>query len=304
VEVSRRGLILFGAMCLIWGIPYLLIRVAVRDLSPATLVFARTGLAALLLCPVAAWRGELRPLLPAWRPLLVYTIAELGIPWLLLARAEQRLSSSLTGLLIAAVPLVGAAITTLRRSDDRLDGRRWLGLLVGIAGVAALVGLDLGSVSAVPLLEICAVVIGYAVGPIVLARRLSDQPALGVVAVSLALTAIAYAPVAAVQLPAGWPNAKVTLSVATLAVVCTALAFLLFFALIAEVGPVRATVITYVNPAVAAVLGVTILNERFTVGMGVGFALVLAGSVLATGRAARKPAAEPAPVCVPVDATG
>jgi drug/metabolite transporter (DMT)-like permease len=282
-------------MCVIWGIPYLLIRVAVRELTPATLVCARTALAALLLVPVAAVRGELKPLLRSWLPLLVYTVAELGVPWLLLARAEQKLTSSLTGLLIAAVPLVGAAITTLRGSHDRLDGRRWAGLVVGLVGVAALVGLDFGSVGAVPLLEVFVVVVGYAVGPIVLSRRLSDQPALGVVAGGLARQAGAEAPRPAVQRPGEWPHAKVVLSVLALAVVCTALAFLLFFALIAEVGPVRATVITYVNPAVAAILGVAILGERFTVGMGVGFALVLAGSVLATGRA-RPQRSAPVPV--------
>ena len=296
--MSRRGLFLFAAMCVIWGIPYLLIRVAVRELSPATLVFARTGLAAILLVPVAAARGELKPLLRAWAPLLAFTVAELAVPWLLLARAETKLTSSLTGLLIAAVPLVGAAITSLTGSHDRLDRRRWTGLLVGLAGVVALVGLDFGNVGAVALLEVCVVAVGYALGPLILSRRLADQPALGVVAASLLLTALVYAPIAAFQLPSAWPAFKVTASVATLAVVCTALAFLLFFGLIAEVGPVRATVITYVNPAVAAILGVAILGERFTVGMGVGFALVLAGSVLATGWAgARK---EPAPV--PVEA--
>jgi drug/metabolite transporter (DMT)-like permease len=292
--MSRRGLVLFATMCVIWGIPYLLIRVAVRELTPATLVFARTGLAAVLLLPVAAARGELRPLLRAWPALLAYTVAELAVPWFLLARAETKLTSSLTGLLVAAVPLVGAAITSLSGSHDRLDGRRWLGLLVGLAGVVALVGLDFGNVGAVALLEVCAVAVGYALGPLILSRRLVGQPALGVVAASLALTALVYAPVAAFQLPAAWPALKVTASVATLAAVCTAVAFLFFFALIGEVGPVRATVITYVNPAVAAVLGVAVLDERFTVGMGVGFALVLAGSVLATGRVA--PRAEPAPV--------
>jgi drug/metabolite transporter (DMT)-like permease len=295
--MSRRGLVLFATMCVIWGIPYLLIRVAVRELTPATLVFARTGLAAALLLPIAAARGELKPLLRVWPALVAYTVAELAIPWFLLARAETKLTSSLTGLLIAAVPLVGAAITSLSRSHDRLDGRRWLGLLVGLAGVAALVGLDFGNVGAVALLEVSVVAVGYALGPLILSRRLSDEPALGVVAVSLVLTAIVYAPVAAFELPPAWPAFKVTASVVTLAVVCTALAFLLFFALIAEVGPVRATVITYVNPAVAAVLGVAVLDERFTVGMGVGFALVLAGSVLATGRVTAR---EPTPV--PVEA--
>jgi drug/metabolite transporter (DMT)-like permease len=282
--LSRRGALLFAAMCVIWGIPYLMIRVAVRELAPVTLVFLRTGLAALLLVPLAARRRELRPLLARWRPLLAYTAIEVALPWFLLSRAETKLTSSLTGLLIAAVPLVGALIVSLSGERERLGGRRWLGLLVGLGGVAAIVGLDLGHVDAVALVEIALVAVCYAVGPIILSRRLNGVPALGVVAASLALTAVAYTPLAALRWPSEMPSAHVVESVAGLAVVCSAAAFLLFFALIAEVGPVRATVITYVNPAVAAVVGVLLLSEHLTAGMLLGFALVLAGCVLATGR--------------------
>jgi len=278
--------VLFAAMCVIWGIPYLMIRVAVRELAPVTLVFFRTAIAALLLAPIAAYRAELRPLVPRWRPLLAYTAIEVAIPWVLLARAETKLSSSLTGLLVAAVPLVGALIVTLTGERERLGGRRWLGLLVGIAGVAALVGLDVGSVDVVALVEVGLVAVCYAIGPIILSRTMSDLPPYGVVAASLLLTALAYLPFALARWPSAMPSAHVVESVIGLAVICTALAFIVFFALIAEVGPVRATVITYVNPAVAAILGVTLLNETVTTGMILGFALVLAGSVLATGRGA------------------
>jgi drug/metabolite transporter (DMT)-like permease len=283
--LSRRGALLFAAMCVIWGIPYLMIRVAVRELAPVTLVFLRTGLAALLLVPLAARRRELRPLGARWRPLFAYTAIEVALPWFLLSHAETKLTSSLTGLLIAAVPLVGALIVSLSGERERLGGRRWLGLLVGLGGVAAIVGLDLGHLNAVALVEIALVAVCYAVGPIILARSLSTAPPLGVVAASLALSAIAYAPLAAARWPASMPSAHVVESVVGLAVVCSAAAFLIFFALIAEVGPVRATVITYVNPAVAAVVGVLLLDEHLTAGMLLGFALVLAGSVLATGRA-------------------
>jgi drug/metabolite transporter (DMT)-like permease len=282
--VTRRGALLFAAMCVIWGIPYLMIRVAVRELAPVTLVFLRTGLAALLLTPFAAFRGELRPLVRRWRPLVAYTAIEVAVPWVLLARAETRLSSSLTGLLIAAVPLVGAVVVTVTGDRERQGRRRWLGLLVGLGGVAALVGLDVGQVDAVALVEIACVAVCYAVGPIVLSRYLAGAPALGVVAASLLVTALAYAPLAAIRWPGAMPSEHVVESVLGLALVCTALAFLVFFALIAEVGPVRATVITYVNPAVAAVVGVALLSEHLTAGMVVGFALVLGGSVLATGR--------------------
>ena len=271
-------------MCVIWGVPYLMIRVAVRELTPATLVFGRTALAAALLVPVAVWRHELRPLLQVWWPLLLYTVIEIGIPWLLLARAETKLTSSLTGLLIAAVPLVGAVVVRLTGDRERMGARRWSGLLIGIVGVGALVGLDLGSVSALPVAEVGAVAVCYAIGPIILFRSLADVPPLGVVAGSLLLAAVAYAPFGIAQAPSSVPRASVVLSVIGLAVLCTALAFILFLALIAEVGPVRATVITYVNPAVAAILGVSILGEKITAGMGVGFILVLTGCFLATGR--------------------
>jgi drug/metabolite transporter (DMT)-like permease len=289
--MSRRGWLLFVTMGVIWGVPYLLIKVAVGGLSPASLVFTRTLLAALLLVPLAAARGQLRPVLRRWPALLAFAVAELAAPWLLLSSAEQRLSSSLTGLLTAAVPLVGAVLGWAT-GGERLGPRRVLGLLVGVAGVAALVGLDLHVNDALALVEMFGVAVGYAVGPFLLARYLSDLPGLGVIASALAVTAIGYAPVAAVQLPRHWPAGKVIGSVVVLAVLCTAVAFLVFFELIAEVGPVRATVITYLNPAVAVTLGVLLLHERFTAGIAVGFVLVLAGSVLATRRS--QPAAQAA----------
>jgi drug/metabolite transporter (DMT)-like permease len=270
-------------MCVIWGVPYLMIRVAVRELAPVTLVFGRTAIGALLLAPVALLRSDLRPLLRRWRPLLAYTAIEVAIPWVLLARAETKLSSSLTGLLIAAVPLVGAVVVTMTGEREQQGSRRWVGLLVGIVGVAAIVGLNLGAVDTLAIVEIALVAVCYAVGPIILSRSLAELPALDVVAASLVLTAVAYAPLAAARWPSSLPSGRVLLSVVGLAVLCTAIAFLVFFALIAEVGPVRATVITYINPAVAAVLGVSVLGEHVTWGMGVGFVLVLAGSVLATG---------------------
>lgn len=296
--MSRKGWLLFATMGLIWGIPYLLIKVAVGGLHPATLVFFRTALAALLLLPLAAARGQLRPLLRRWRPLLAFAAIEVAVPWLLLNTAETRLSSSLSGLLIAAVPLVGA-ILGWATGGERLGPVRLAGLLVGLVGVAALVGLDLhvGDVWAV--LEIIGVAIGYAVGPFILARYLAGQPGLGVIASGLGVTALAYLPFALTHLPARFPAVPVAGSVLILAVVCTALAFLLFFALIAEVGPVRATVITYINPAVAVTLGVLLLHERFTYGIAIGFALVLTGSVLATRRSREPVAAPPEPVPAP-----
>ncbi|MBV9292679.1 MAG: EamA family transporter [Frankiales bacterium] len=281
--MSRRGWALFATMCVVWGVPYLFIRVAVRELSPATLVFVRTSLGALVLLPFAVRRGWLRPLVDRWRPLVLYSVIEVAVPWWLLTRAEQHLSSALAGLLIAAVPLIALVLGRLLGGAEPVDRLRLLGLGVGLAGVVALVGLQVGHVDLWAVGAVLLTAVGYAAGPFVLSRGLSDVPGVSVVVGSLALSAVVWAVPAALSWPhhVGW---KVASSAVALAVVCTAIAFLVFFALIAEVGPSRATVFTYVNPAVAILLGVALLGERFTLGMAVGFPLVLVGSVLATRR--------------------
>jgi drug/metabolite transporter (DMT)-like permease len=284
--VSRRGWLLFIAMGVIWGIPYLLIKVAVGELHPTVLVLFRTLIGAVLLLPWAASRGGLRPLLPHWRAILIYTAVEVALPWFLLSDAERRLSSSLTGLLIAAVPSVGALLVWLSRSGDQFDWRRLAGLGVGFVGVAALVGLDVSFRDLGAVGEVFLVAVGYALGPMIIARRLADLPPSGVVAASLALTGLAYLPLGLTHLPAALPSIQVLIAVAILGLICTTLAFPLFFALITEVGPARATVITYVNPAVALILGVVILSEPFTFGAAAGFLLIVLGSYLATRRSA------------------
>jgi drug/metabolite transporter (DMT)-like permease len=285
--VTRKGWLLFALMSVVWGLPYLLIKVSVESVTPATLVFLRTAVGAAVLVPIAIARDEIRPLVRYWKPLALYTVVEIALPWLLLSNAETRLPSSLTGLLVAAVPLVGALIALSRGDEEKSTRTQYAGMAVGFVGVAALVGLDVGSGSAIAYLQMAVVVVCYAVGPRIIANHLDQAPRLGVIATSIAAVAIGYAPVGILQLPAHVPPARVVASIIGLGVVCTAIAFVAFFALIAEIGPVRATVITYVNPAVAVLLGVTLANEQFTAGTGVGFVLILGGSFLAT-RARRK----------------
>jgi drug/metabolite transporter (DMT)-like permease len=192
------------------------------------------------------------------------------------------------------VPLAGALISRFSgRAEGRLGWGRLAGLAVGLAGVGALVGLDLSVQDGWAVAEVLLVVIGYAVGPIIVSRALADLPSLEVVTVSLALAALIYAPVAAIQLPPRWPAAGALAAVAALGVFCTAAAFLMFFELIAEVGPIRATVVAYLNPAVAIAVGVGLGGERFTNGTALAFVLILAGSYLATRSAV--PASEPPP---------
>jgi drug/metabolite transporter (DMT)-like permease len=234
-----------------------------------------------LLVPIALTRVDVRPLLGRWGWILAYTIIEMGVPWILLSDAELRISSSLSGLLVSTVPLIGVVIGLLTHSGEHHGWRRILGLVVGLVGVGVLVGFDVSASTFGAIAEVLVVAICYATGPYIINRKLSDLPALGVIASSLLLAALAYAPAAILQLPHAWPSGQVIAAVVALGVVCTALAFLIFFALIGEIGPVRATVITYVNPAVAVTLGVLLLHERLTGGIAVGFVLILCGSVLA-----------------------
>jgi drug/metabolite transporter (DMT)-like permease len=249
--VTRRGLLLFAGLGVAWGIPYLFIKVAVGELEPGMVVLARSALAAILLVPLAVYRREVVAVVRRWKPMLAYTIVEIAVPWYFLSSAEQHLPSSTAGLLLAAVPLAGVAVAFFMGRPARLTGRNWLGIFVGMLGVAALVGLDVG-----------------------------------VVAVSLAGAALIYIPVvlATQSWPTAWPSAEVTGSIIVLAVICSALAFVLMVSLITEIGPVRATTITYVNPAVAILAGVLVLGEKVTVWTIVGFALVLSGSWLVTRR--------------------
>jgi drug/metabolite transporter (DMT)-like permease len=280
--VTRRALILFGVMSVIWGIPYLFIRVAVAEISPATLVFARTAIGAVILLPIALLRTDIRSALARWRWVVAFAVIEMGLPWVLLGSAEQHITSSLAGLLVAGVPLVATVIAVGTGGRDRVGRSGVLGLLIGLVGVAAIVGVNLESSNSTALIEVALVVIGYALGPAILARRLDGLSNVAVMALSLALCALVYAPIAALQRPTIMPSAAAFAAVAVLGVACTAAAFLLFWALINEIGPVRATVITYLNPAVAALLGVVVLNESFTTAMAAGFGLVILGSVLAT----------------------
>lgn len=286
--MTRRGLLLFAALGIAWGIPYLFIKVAVGELEPAMVVFSRSALAAILLLPFAFYRREVVVVLRRWKPMLAYTIIEIVVPWFFLSSAEQHLPSSTAGLLLAAVPLVGVAVAFFMGRPAKLSGINWVGIAVGMLGVAALVGLDVGGSDLLSVGEMAIVAIGYAVGPAILSRWMPDLPGVGVVAMSLAGAAVAYLPVvfATGAWPSAWPSASVFVAIIVLAVVCSALAFILMLALITEIGPVRATTITYVNPAVAIVAGVIFLRERITIWTVVGFVLVLAGSWLVTRKRA------------------
>jgi drug/metabolite transporter (DMT)-like permease len=283
--MTRRGWTLFAVMGVIWGVPYLLIKVAVEHVEPAVVVFARTSLAGVALLAVASHRRALRPALAHWKPVLAFAAIEMAGPWLLLTSAEQRLPSGVTGLLVSCVPIVGAIVAYALGDHSALRLVRVVGIAVGLGGVALLVAGDLGGHGGTPWAsvgEVLLVCVGYATAPFIVARRLADVPTLGVVALALAAVAIFTAPLAWFARPDAMPPATALWSLLGLAVVCTGTAFVIFFALIAEVGPARATLITFINPAVAVVLGAVVLDERITAATIGGFVLVLGGCFLAT----------------------
>ena len=283
--MSRRGLILFLSLGLIWGLPYLLIKVSVEYLSPEVIIFLRVFLAAIILLPVVIKRGYLAELKGHWKWVFIFAIIEIAFPFGALTFAEIKLSSSMTGLLIAAVPIVAAIMAWRLGIDDRITGIRVVGLGVGILGVAALVGLDVTGAELLSAALLIIAVVGYALGPIIVSQKLSEVPALAAIAMAMVINSFIYAPFAFISRPTESVPFNVWLAVAILGSVCTALAFMLFFSLVAEVGPSRTTVITYINPAVAVVLGVLILSEPITLGLVIGFPLILIGSFLATRKA-------------------
>ncbi|WP_194895690.1 DMT family transporter [Catenulispora pinisilvae] len=282
--MSKRGWLLFAAMSVIWGIPYLLIKIALEGMPAPFIVFARTAIGAAVLLPVAMRRGVVGPALKQWRYIAAFAALEIAGPWLLLGDAEQHMTSSLAGLLIAAVPFFVALIMWRLGDRSAVSGTRLAGLFIGLAGVVAIVGLNIGQVQVARMLEVIAVAVGYAIAPIIADRKLVGVPSLAIIAISLTGVALLYVPFAAFSHPTHMPRANALAAVIALGLICTASAFLLFFDLIAEAGPAKSSMITFVNPAVAVAGGVLFLGEDIKAGVIVGFPLVMVGLVLSTLR--------------------
>jgi drug/metabolite transporter (DMT)-like permease len=281
--MTTRGWALFAAISVIWGLPYLFIKIAVdHGLTPGFVAWSRVVLATLVLTPVAVRSGALRGLPVRWVALFAAT--EIAIPFPLIGFGEQRIASSLAAILIAAMPLFVAALALRFDHAERPTPTRLAGMLVGLGGVAALVGIDIAGRGS-ELLGAGAVLVatvGYAIGPLIVNRKLSGADPLGPVTAALAIAAVMLLPFGIAGMPTGGVSFDAAMSVVVLGLVCSALAFLVFFRLIAEVGPSRAAVITYINPIVALALGVAILGEAVGPGTVAGLLLILAGSWLST----------------------
>jgi drug/metabolite transporter (DMT)-like permease len=283
--MSRRAWIAFATCSVLWGIPYFLIKVAVEHDSPAFVAWSRIALGALVLLPVA-WRvGAFRGVRERWRAVLAFAVIEICIPFTLIPVGERYISSSLSAILIAAVPLTIALMTIRFNPSERVTGPRLAGLFVGLAGVVALVGIDVAGRPRELIGAGCMAVatVGYAAGPMLIRTKMAGLHPMGPVAASLGIAAVLLAPAGIVFAPSAVPQAKVIASLAVLGIACTAIALATMFFLVAEAGPNRASIITYVNPVIAVALGVTFLGEHVGAASVAGLLLILAGSWMATG---------------------
>jgi drug/metabolite transporter (DMT)-like permease len=285
--MSARAWSLFAAVSILWGIPYLLIKIAVDGgISPVTLSWGRMVLGGVVLLALAAHTGALGQLRGHWRALIAFAIVELAIPLPLIATGERHIASSLAAIVVATVPLLVALLALKVDRTQRVTGGRLAGLFVGFVGVALLVGVN-ASGSTTALLSVGAVLlaaVGYAAGPLILNRYLSDVDPRASMGTTLVLAAVILTPLALIDWPARMPTTGAISALVALALLCSALAFVLMAKLIGTIGASRAVVITYVNPVIALVLGVVFLSERPGIGSLVGLVLILAGSRASTAR--------------------
>lgn len=288
--VSWRAWAAFAALGIIWGLPYFFIKLSVQELSPIVVAFGRVSLAASILLPIAWRRGALRSLGGHMPAVCAFAMAEFVIPFLVISFGERWISSSVTGILIAMVPLSVALMQRFFGVHERLGWWRILGLALGFVGVAALLGFGTisGPLGWTGVACMLIATLGYAIGPLIIQRHLSGLDPFGPLATSLIVASLVLLVPAALTLPTHMPSALVLVSIAILGVVCTALAMLLMFYLVNHAGASRAAVITYINPAVAALLGVSLLHERLGLGGILAFVLILFGSWLATRGAATR----------------
>jgi drug/metabolite transporter (DMT)-like permease len=287
--MSKTGWVNFGIVGLLWGIPYLFLKVAVGELEPSVIVISRTLIGALLLAPLAIKRSIFWLPIKRWPFLLLYSACELIGPWYLITHAEQKINSGLTGLLIATTPIWAAILASIFGDKTVWHKSRLFGLIVGFIGVIAVVGLEsiTGNSDLISIAMVLIASMGYAYAINMVNRRIPEVPGLALNTWAMIITSIVFLPFAVVQRPTQMPSVEVVLSVIGLGVLCTALAFTMFFKVIAEIGPPRASLVTYLNTAVAVVLGIIILSEPITLGIVLGLPLVLVGSYFAS----RKPVA-------------
>ena len=283
--MSRKSWFMFLATGFLWGIPYLLIALLVDDAIPASIVVvSRTVIGAAVLIPVAARRGTLKPALKAWKYVLPYAVGEMFIPWILITNAEKNINSGLAGLLIATVPIWSTILSSMKGDKSVWHSSRLFGMLVGFIGIVLVVGVEslTGKADFLSIVMVLIPAMTYAWAVIMVNQKIPHIDGIAINGIAMAMTALFYLPIAFFQLPDQMISGKSIASLIALGLFPTALAFVIFFILIKDIGPARASLVTYLNTAFAVVLGIIFHGERPTLGTYLGLPLVLIGSYFAS----------------------
>jgi len=288
--MSRRGLLLFIANSIIWGLPFWLTKIILTELSPSLIVFLRAGIAAAILVPLTWSSGALRRALTLWPWVLVFALAQIAIPWWLTGTAQKNLESSFTGLLMTAIPIIGLFYAFVAGEQQLFTKRASAGLTIAVCGVLLLVGLDgmHGHLNWGAIALVLIATSGFAYAPRVVTKHLQEIPSLGAVALTMLMTAGIWSIPAAISSPKRFPPASIVIAVIVIGVVCTGLAFWIFFELIKEIGPTRATYLAFTNPMVAVLVGIIFAHEPLTLGIACSFPLIITGTYLSISASSRQ----------------
>jgi drug/metabolite transporter (DMT)-like permease len=285
-----------GALLLLsalWGASFIYIRVAVPALGPFVLVELRVGLAAVALALCAALVGRLPKLRGRWRQFALLGAVNVAIPFSLISTAEINLTASLAAILNSTTVMFTAVVAAVWMGDA-LTARKLVGVALGIVGVTVLVGWDPIAMNWAVALSVGAMLaasLAYALGSVYAKRTFADAPPLAIASGQLTAAAMLMLPLAAVSAPEQSPSTIVVLSVLGLALPSTAVAYMLYFRLIANVGPTSTSTVTLLVPLFGLLFGVVLLDEPVGVGTLAGLVLILSSVTLITGLGATRPKA-------------
>jgi drug/metabolite transporter (DMT)-like permease len=285
--MTRKHLSQFILIGFLWGVPYLFMRVAVREWDPSVVVFGRVVIGAAILFPIAIRRGVVRDTLRGFKWILAYAVFEMCGPWYLITHAETKINSGLAGLLVATVPIWSTIYSSLAGDKTVWHAKRLMGIVIGFIGLVLIVGIETisGSADAFSVFQTVLAAILYSTAMAIILKGMPHGDGVAINAIAMGITAIIFAPAALTNLPESMPSFSATASLIGLGVLSTGLAFMIYFNLVREIGQARGSLVTYLNTAFAVVLGVAFLNEKLTIGIIAGLPLVLIGSYFAS----RKP---------------
>lgn len=302
--MGRRHWVALGGLAATWGASYLFVELALEDYSSAFIAFGRTALAALVLVPIAWRTGAFRGLRGRSTDVAILALVQIAVPFLLIAEGQHHIPSALAGILVASAPIFTALLALRLDAEERMEGWSAVGIAVGIVGIVLLFGVDLSG-DAMAVLGGGMVLLagfGYALGGFHLKRRLGDARPAGVAAASMVVAAAVTLPFALATAP-DEIGAGSTAALGALGAIGTGVAFLVFYSVIAAVGPSRAMLVAYLAPGFAVVYGATLLGEDITAATVAGLGLILAGSYLgAEGRPPWRRAGGPLPEPAATDA--